>query len=506
MNAANYRLTAKPQGLHALPWFVSRSSGFLRPRSLSSGILCQIALIDLVSGGLVALGQLRLAALCMWILLGIALLRLVVLRRHGEVACLLIGAAPIINLLRSVALYTGVPLLYLAGLGYVAWSQPVRTRQLFRQPTLPAVLLVLSVLYYILTVITTFDLRENIRVFELACSAVLICYLTSRKDLLSSALAGLLLSALVLGVSAFPHLHTMADERLGVVASEDLAIGNPFALGTPLALGVLALCLDRGQWLGLARRPITRLVLLFPTVVLLALSSSRAGWLIAAAGLVAGAVIAGRQRLQLVFAILIVAVTGIVLSNTPLAEPFKKGWNRTFTEGRDASSGRADQWRIFFYAFTDSPKALTMGYGPGNGRSVFAEFSGRTPGIERAIGAQVPFHGLIMHIGAALGLVGLIPLGVWLLLALRKSMSALAQTGLVLPIIGLLGFVLASLTVTGFDTVSGTFLGLGLTAGWASSRIGRRFPYSAGHTISRTHPGALLRGPKAQEAHGWVSF
>ena len=42
-------------------------------------------------------------------------------------------------------------------------------------------------------------------------------------DLLQSAIAGLLVSAWVVGVSGFPHLHTMADERLGIIAVEDLA-------------------------------------------------------------------------------------------------------------------------------------------------------------------------------------------------------------------------------------------------------------------------------------------
>jgi hypothetical protein len=223
--------------------------------------------------------------------------------------------------------------------------------------------------------------------------------------------------------------------------------------------------------MGLADRPTTKSVLLFPTVVLLALSTSRAGWLIAAAGLVAGAVMAGKQRVRLALAILTVITVGFAFSATPLAEPFKKGWNRTFGAGRDASSGRADQWKVFFTAFTYSPKAFLIGYGPGNGRSVFAEFSGRTPGIERSVGAQVPFHGLIMHVGAALGLLGLIPLATWSIVGISRALSAFSRTGLALPMISFLAFVLASLTVTGFDTISGIFLGLGLIASDIGFRI-----------------------------------
>ncbi len=500
MNASNYGLAAKPQLRRASPQIISRSSGWVLAQKLSAGILCQILLIDLVSGGFVALGRLQLAALCMWALLGIALLRLMVLNRPLEVACLLVGAAPIINLLRGVVLYSAVPLVYLMALGYVAWCQPARTRQLFGKPTLPAALLGLCVLYYILTLFTTFDLRENFRVLELSGSAVLICYLTSCKELLRSAIAGLLVSAWVVGVSAFPHLETESAGRLGIIAIEGLSIGNPFTLGTPLAFGLLALCLDRGQWLGLANRPNLRLLLLFPTVVLLALSTSRASWLIAVAGLVIGAMIGRKQRLPLVLGILTIALVGYVLTTTPLAETFMKGLNRTFTKDRDASSGRADQWKVFYYAFTDSPKAFLMGYGPGNGRTVFAEYSLLTPGIERGIGGQLPFHGLVMHIGAALGLLGLIPLGVWLILAAQKALSGFVRTGLVLPMVGFLGFVLASLTVTGFDTVSGTFLGFGLIAVRADWQNRRQLPSIAKSTISRTQRSAVIQRNRHQTA------
>jgi O-antigen ligase len=195
---------------------------------------------------------------------------------------------------------------------------------------------------------------------------------------------------------------------------------------------------------------------------LLALSASRAGWLIAASGLIAGALVAKKQRFRLVLALLTVGLVGAVLAVTPLGEPFKRGWDRTFGANRDASAGRSDQWRVFYRAFTDSPSAVLLGYGPGNGRSVFAKFSYKTPGIERALGALVPFHALIMHMGAALGLLGLIPMAIWEAGALWHAWSQFSQNKLILPVVGFLGFFLASLTVTGFDTISGSLLGLAL--------------------------------------------
>lgn len=424
-------------------------------------VLWQVLTVGLVSGCLLGSGRVWLASVAMWGLVAVFGTYWALVFRHERLACLLIALAPWLNILKGAALYTGVPVVFLGTACLMLFGK--RRRPLVMSPPrmLSRCLLALALSYYTLSVVVTLNPRENIRVLELACPVVLVVEIASSRNLLRTAIAGFVCSALGVGFAAFPHIASENAHRLGIIATDELAIGNPFGLGTPLALGVLALSLDRGRWLGVDRRSVLRWLLLIPTVLLLALSTSRAGWLITSAGLLGGTVIAGRQRWRLVTAIAAVVAIGFLLSISPWAEPFERGWNRTFTKDRDASSGRADQWKVFYYAMFDSPQALWVGYGPGDNSWIFRRFSMEVQGIANP-GGQAVFHGLFMHVGVALGLLGLITVLSWELLALRVSLVGFIRTKEAFPLMCFCGFVLGSLTVTGFDPNSGTLLGLGL--------------------------------------------
>jgi ribosomal protein S18 acetylase RimI-like enzyme len=437
-----------------------------REASVVSGeLLVQVLLVAAPSTMLLATGRLLAAAVCMWSLLGCLCARLVFMRRPDEMACLLIATAPLINLLRGVVLYSAVPIVYLGSLAYLYWSVPAQMRRVTNR--FPLTLPALAALYYALSVLGTGDPRQNMRVFELACAAPMVVLIGRSRKALFTALIGLLVSAWAVGVGSYSHLDTSPDNRLGAIVAEGFAFGDPFALGMPLALGALTLCLDGGRWLGLQNRPGLRLAALLPTFFFLAQSGSRAGQLVTVAGLLVAAAFRRRDRFKILAFLFLMGLLGMALLGTPLGSPFQKAFQRTFGEGRtltQASTGRADMWRTFWYTLTDDGVALILGHGAGSGREQHEIISARVSDTQFA-GKSLEFHALIMHVGVEFGLCGLVPLLLWLTLGARTCFRGSKTTGLALPLACFLGFVLGSLTTTGFDTVSGTLLGIGLLLG-----------------------------------------
>ena len=441
------------------------------------GVLVLVVLIAAVCSTLVGLGRVRVAAAVMWGLLGLMAAWFISRGRLDSLACLLIGVAPVVNLLRGALFYSGVPLVFAAVVAWWVVTDSRKVADAMRRCPLAFLFLGMAAVYYACSFAMTGEFRSNLRVFELAGAAVLVVMLHDQPRLLKQALLGATLSALLIGLGEYPHLQDFRDMRLGMVQAGDYEVGNPFALGMPLALGVLAIVVDKGHWIGLAHKPVLRFALLLPTVGLLALSTSRAAWLVAAGGMVVAFCTVGRQRFLILLWIAIVSIAGLVFWQTPIATPFHKGWERTFGEGRtlnESSSGRLDQWVIFGHALTESPARFLSGYGPGNGPEVQAVYSSRLLGLEMRMGVGRQFHALLMQVGIDFGFLGLAPLLAWLVIVAWRCYQGCRASGLYLPLACFVGFVLASSTASGFDTVSGTFLGMALLATFPSVPANRR--------------------------------
>jgi len=444
-----------------------RQRRVLAPQRSRYNVLVPAVMIAAACTTLVGLGRVEAAAAVMWGLLGVMAAWFGLQGKLGNLACLLIGVAPVVNLLRGALFYSGVQLVFAAVVAWWMFANFRTVAGVMRRCPLAFVFLGMACVYYALSFAMTGEFRSNLRVLELACAAVLVVMLGDKPSLLGQALLGTAISAVLVGLGDYPHLMSFKEIRLGMVQGEEFQLGNPFALGAPLALGMLAIALDRGRWLGLARNPLWRLGLLLPTLILLALSTSRAGWLVAAGGLAIGLYTASRQRLAILSWTIVVAVVGFWLWQTPLASPFRGGWERTFGEDRtfnQASAGRIDQWVIFCHALTDSPGRFVSGYGPGTGPAVQNEFSGRLRNLEMPAGTGKQFHALIMQVGVDFGILGLAPLLAWLLIVGWRCYHGCRASGVFLPLACLLGFVLASLTANTFDTVCGLLLGLSLLA------------------------------------------
>jgi O-antigen ligase len=322
--------------------------------------------------------------------------------------------------------------------------------------------------YYALSLLFTRDYAINVRIFELIAAVMLVQFLAGRRGRLPAALLALAGASAVTALVMMPLIREEAAERLGQVRLDGIRLGNPVQIGIPLALALLLCLTDRGAWLGLTRSPLLRTGLSAILSLLLLLTTSRAAWLVAAGGLVILLLMGRRGRVQMILLAAVgLAIALWILPRTPFGEFVEKGFARTFDEERTArnrTSGRSDQWIVALAAMRASPAALLAGHGAGRGADVYARESTRTLGIEYEVGHRVPFHSLYMQIGVELGLVGLVPMLVWLAMVLWRAARSRRLLGAV-PMVGAVCWALVALTVSANDTVSGVLLGLGLLAG-----------------------------------------
>jgi len=214
--------------------------------------------------------------------------------------------------------------------------------------------------------------------------------------------------------------------RLGIALLESIVVGNPVQLGMALALGFLALTVDRGQWLALPRGEFWKWILLIPTAVLLVLTTSRVSWLVAGVGMILVILLGRRQRLRMLLVLGLVALVTVAALASPFGPALRVGLTRTFSDepnlGR-RTSGRSDQWAVAFQTATASWDRLLWGYGPGLGPTVYARYSDEVAGVHYAVGQEVELHSLFMQVWVETGLIGLVIILVWVFLVLMHNIS-----------------------------------------------------------------------------------
>ena len=143
-----------------------------------------------------------------------------------------------------------------------------------------------------------------------------------------------------------------------------------------------------------------------------------------------------------------VAVQGVLMS--PYAPALQKGINRTFGDKRTArqrTSGRSDQWKVAYYAFSKSLESMVRGYGPGLGAIVYAKYSREVEDVKYGVGKKVLLHSLFMQIGVEAGLVGLGLLFLWLGILAFKIITRVPKEKILFPLICFFGYVFIVITV-----------------------------------------------------------
>jgi len=449
------------------------------PRINPRGLLVQVVCAAGPAMGLLVAGQVEPAGYCFWLVFAVLLVRLLARGRLDEALCLTVGLAPVINLLRDFAMYNIVVVLLGGLLTWYGVQAPQTVWRIWRRYRLTLVLLGGVSAYYALSFAITGKYEVNLRLFELGFTVLSLLLIGRHRVLLGVTLAGISISAVAVGIALLQHMQSATAGRLGMIVLSGHVLGNPTQLGLPLALAFLALVIDRGQWLGLGAGKFWRWLLLALTFLLLALTSSRASWSVAAMGLAVSLVLGNRQRLRILLLIGLAAGGVQLVLLSPYGEQFARGLERTFSSERTAaqrSSGRSDQWLVAQHAFLASPARMLVGYGPGNGGAVYARLSQEIEGIKYAVGHQVALHSLFMQVLVEAGTVGLVFLVGWLVAGLVKTAAWTRRHKVMFPLVCFLGYMVVVVTVSGNDIISGVMLGTGLlTTGQPSARqIGRK--------------------------------
>ena len=430
-------------------------------------LLCAVPVAPIL-----AIGRLTLAANCFWLIFVVTMGGLMLTGRHTTLLAFFIGVTPWINLFRGrgLAFYNAVLVVLLMVVGFYAVRAPQHWAATWRRGALWKWWLGLCGGYYALSLVLTGDYSSNLRLFELGLMVGALVLAGHDRDVLGSGLLGLTISACCVGLGMLPHNGSIG--RLGIIELEDSMVGNPEQLGLALALGFLALTVDRGRWLGRPAHQFWKWLLVVPTVLLLALTTSRVAWLVAGFGILLAVGFGRGQRGRMLLVIGLIAGLTAAALRSPYGESLQAGLNRTFNQERNLSSrssGRTDQWRVAYRAVTVSAGRLLCGYGPGRGPAVYARFSGEVEGVRYNVGQATALHSLFMQVLVETGVVGLVVLLAWLAAVLIRVGRWTARDGQLLPAIYFGAYLAVIVTVSGNDTGSGVALGLALLAAGSST-------------------------------------
>ena len=413
-----------------------------------------------------------------WLYLAVLLLLLYHLL-EGRIACcgaLVVGLTPVLMLLRG-DFYYNMPIALLAGI-VICWLITTRGDAAFLWTNVYLRLILLfTVGYWLVSFGLTGDYASNLRALELSLTVCAICLLAGSRRYLLTALAGIILSTLAICIAMMP-----VGERLGMASVGGVRLGNPISLGIPLTLAVTLAIADGGKWLALEGKTLQRVALGITSAGLLLLTTSR-GSVAVILGILAVLLLVGRKQRRTIAVFLVLLVLSVpVLLSTSRGQYVDQWYGRTVSSERSMSqitSGRSDQWLLFPRLFRESP---LWGFGPGLGRSEYAKYSVLNDRIVYRPGKEAEWHSLYLQLGVETGLIGLICLIGLLVRLLLIDVRYFRRTNEIVPLLGVVGFVVVALSVSGMDAISGVLLGLGF------------LPTSAGAGVRK----AMIQIPAAQ--------
>jgi O-antigen ligase len=431
------------------------------------GVVVQVLLVVGPPLGVLMLGKPYYAGKLFWALMFLAQGLLAIRSRKHEMLCLAIAATPAINLLRDYATYNIIVVLFGGLLAFFFLQSPMIFLQSIRRHPMIIGIFTFATFWYLSSYYNTRDYSVNLRLFELVFTVIALLIIGHDRVMLGSTLMGLCLSAVMVGGAMLSYFKGESVARLGIIIVDGVRLGNPTQLGIPLALSFLGLVIDGGFWMNLEGKFYWRWPLLAPTFMLLALTTSRASWLVSTIGIVTSIVLGRKQRLRSLVLIGIAALGLQIVLLSPFGRSFGRGLDRTFSEDRTAAqrtSGRSDQWMVTYYAWTRTLNTLVAGYGPGLGSEVYSKLSDEVEGVKYGVGEKVALHSLFMQIAVESGLIGLVLLVSWLIYMFTRTLAWSLKNQLIFPLVCFLGYAFIVITVSGNDVPSAAFLGTGILA------------------------------------------
>jgi O-antigen ligase len=360
---------------------------------------------------------------------------------------LLVGAGPALSLMRGVFFYNSF-FFFLSGAAILWATTSWQDVAFVCKDPIWKILAILCVIYWAAGVANRGSLAADIRSIEFALACGSICLLSTRRSYLATGLVGIGFSATAYAIAMLPY-----GDRLGEgVLDNGQNIGNPVILGVPCALVVLLSMTDRGRHLLMEDKPMWRLILCLVVGQWLILSGSRGSWLITLTCLLIVFACSKMSRKTILSVVAVGVVAVMLVLSTGRGQQTSKVFNKTVDSNRtlaNRTSGRSTMWLVLPEVFAASP---VWGWGPGNAADTDYLFTGR----------HLMFHSLYEQIIAECGLLGFIPLMLIIFSLMRRAIRHYKRFGEVMPLIGIVGFMLIGVSVTAFDFVSGVYFGLAL--------------------------------------------
>jgi len=372
----------------------------------------------------------------------------------------LCACVPVLTLIRGTLIFFNIITALLAcGLAW-AWFDRKMFSEFWRKKPLH-LFIAATVVYWFITFMLTGRYSGNIRALEWSFSAGVVILLSERRSFLSTALLGIGISVIAVGIGLMPY-----GDRLGMGDVEGVEMGNPIQLGLSGALVFLLSVAERGRWLLLQKRPFWRVVIGVACGTLCVMSTSRGSWLVVVTAILVLVLLDAKARLPVLVSLAVLGVVGNVLLDSSRGQNVQKYLNKIINPDSSIESktgGRSDQWKAFPELFSDSP---IWGFGPGSGVDVSRHYAHR----------KIPFHSLYLHFGAETGIIGLILLALFLKELIGKGITQRRVHHEVVPLMATLGFTVLGLSVIGMDSLGGMWIGLGLVAGnrgnaWVVRRV-----------------------------------
>lgn len=408
--------------------------------------------------GLLMFGQLTGAGICFFLIFLSLLSYRIVTKDPKGMMTIVIGCMPLMMLLRNALSYSSVEMIL--ALAVLLWfaHDPADLKRVF-QDRLMVLFSIFVLLYWLLSFVRTGDYSSNLRSFELLLTALGIRLLGRYRTYLGTAFIGLAISAFSMGL-ALAHY----GDRLGMAEVDGEKVGNPISFGIPVALLFLLSLAERGRWLMVQDKTPLRFIINIAAGILLLLSTSRGSWLAVTSSLIV-LLVGQRGRGKLLKYIALIALVLTVWFNFADSATLDKYIFKTFHSSAYWSAetnARVAQWTSFPKAFADSP---VWGFGPGSGKAVSIQYSGHS----------LIWHALYLHVAIECGLIG-IGLLAWFLLAIVvRSIKYAVMTGELVPLLGIVSFMVVGCTIPAIDGASGLFLGCGLLS-FETSRLFVRRP------------------------------
>jgi ribosomal protein S18 acetylase RimI-like enzyme/O-antigen ligase len=434
---------------------VKLSASSAQPRLLDRIVIVELAICALPSLALIYGDRRAEAGMWLYLVLFAFLFQHLLRGKIASFGALIVGLIPVLMLLRG-EFYYNMPIVLLVAF-VVCWLVTTRGDASYVWSNVQVRLILLFTTgYWLISFALTGDYSSNLRALELSLTICAIWLLAGSRRHLLTALVGIIFSTLAICLAMMPF-----GERLGMASLGGYRLGNPISLGIPLALAVTLAIADGGKWLSLEGKTLRRAAIAVLSAGLLLLTTSRGG-LAVLFGILLILLLAGRRqrRVVVVFAVLVMLTIPVLLA-TSRGQYLDDWYERTVSPDRtlsQVSSGRYDQWALFPRVFRESP---LWGFGPGLGRFEYAKYSRFDDRIVYRSGMEAEWHSLYLQLGVETGLIGLLCLIGLVTQLLVVSFRHYRRTNEILPLLGIVGFLVVALSVSGMDAISGVLFGLG---------------------------------------------